>query len=180
VKLEQALEHVFAEEGGWSDHPADPGGKTNMGVTLRTLRRAVEKGVVAGPVQGESWAERLRRLSRRDAEKVYRVLYWQPARCEHLPEGLDLMAFDAAVNQGVRRAIKFYQKGAGTKADGIWGPKTEAAVQRADPDRLLRDTAVHRALHYSSLSKLAVFGKGWFRRLFRTYAAAIHAQREES
>lgn len=174
MQLEQALEHVFAEEGGWSDHPDDPGGKTNIGITLRTLKRAVNRGILRGPEPDESWEDRLRRLTRDEGAKVYRVLYWEEAWCHKLPAGLDLMAFDAAVNQGTGRAIRFYQKAAGTKADGLWGPNTRSAIARADPQQLILDTAVNRALHYSGLTKLAMFGKGWFRRLFRTYRAAIH------
>lgn len=172
MQLEQALEHVFAEEGGWSDHPDDPGGKTNMGITLRTLKRAVRQDIIADLGTEETWKDRLKTLTRAEATEIYRVLYWEAAACDQLPDGLDLLAFDAAVNQGVSRSIKFYQKAAGTKADGIWGPNTRRAIEVTATNRLILDMSVYRALHYSSLGKLAVFGKGWFRRLFRTFELA--------
>jgi lysozyme family protein len=179
MRLEQALEHVFHHEGGWADHPSDPGGKTNLGITIGTLRRALRDGILSKQTN-ETDAHRLRRLSRPDAERIYRAYYWDEVQASYLPDGVDLLVFDAAVNQGPARAMKFLQRAAGTAADGIYGPNTKAAVDRTPVRRLIRDVSVHRALHYSSLSKLTVFGKGWFRRLFEIHAAAILATQGET
>ncbi len=179
MKLEKALAHVFEMEGGWSDHPDDPGGATNLGITHGTLRRAMRKGHITKK-QGESVRQRLKRLTQREAKTIYRHMYWQPSHAPMLGDGLDLLVFDAAVNQGVTRSIRFLQKTLGVKVDGIWGPQTQQAALRAcssheRQQRVILDYAVYRGLHYSSLSKMSVFGKGWFRRLFKVYRAALEA-----
>lgn len=179
MKLEKALVHVLEMEGGWSDHPDDPGGATNLGITHGTLKRALDRKLLTkGPT--ESTRERLKRLTPREAKIVYRHLYWQPSHAPMLGEGLDLLVFDAAVNQGVTRSTRFLQKALGVKVDGVWGPQTQQAALRAcstheRQQQVMLDYAVHRGLHYSSLSKMSVFGKGWFRRLFKVYRAAIEA-----
>ncbi|MDZ7711717.1 MAG: glycosyl hydrolase 108 family protein [Rhodovibrio sp.] len=169
MHLEDAIPHIFDVEGTWSDHPDDPGGATMLGVTFATFKRAVDADLVDGP----KTRDRLRELTRKEAMRIYRALYWREAGCHRLPDGVDLVVFDAAVNQGVTRAVRFLQRAAGAKADGIFGPQTHQAAMNADRDRLLRDLTVYRGLHYTSLGKFGVFGKGWLRRLLDTYRLAV-------
>jgi lysozyme family protein len=159
-----ALAHVLLFEGGYSDHPLDPGGATNLGITLAELQiyrgRAVSKDDV-------------RALTRTEAAAIYEKNYWEQTCCGSLPSGLDLAAFDCAVNQGVRRAARFLQQAAGVTADGKIGPATLAAVNKASPEALLAEFMARRMLSYGLLRKLfKTFGLGWSRRLMATHTAA--------
>lgn len=169
MHLEDAIPHIFDVEGGWSDHPDDPGGATMLGITFKTFKRAVDADLVDGP----KTRARLRELTRKEALRIYRAFYWREAGCHRLPDGLDVLVFDAAVNQGVSRAVRFLQRAAGAKTDGIFGPRTHEAALDGDRDRIVRDASTYRALHYTSLGKFAVFGKGWIRRLLDTHRLAV-------
>lgn len=161
----KALDHVLIYEGGYVDHPLDPGGATNLGITHRVLSRFRGRGVSKAEV---------RLLSRSEAAEIYRKLYWSPCQCDILPNGLDLAVFDCAVNQGVSRAIRFLQKAARVRVDGVLGPITLAAVKRANSTYLLTEFMARRMNHYGSLRRLfQTFGLGWSRRLIATHAKAI-------
>lgn len=159
---------VLEHEGGFSDHPADPGGKTNLGVTQATLNHA--QHVVHG------LPARVADLDRDGALAVYEALYWRPIRGDELPLGLALIAFDAAVNQGVSDATRFLQLAVRTAADGIFGPATLAAVKRANPRATILEVGARRMHDYMLLDHLDdTFGLGWSRRLVQTLAAALAA-----
>lgn len=168
--------HAFVAEweGGFVDDPQDPGGATKWGVTIRTL---IAKGLDLNN-DGAINRQDIHDMTPGQAERIYWESYWQASGAPDLPEGLALVHYDSAVNQGPGRAARFLQKSVGAKVDGIIGPKTLAAVRgrwSADPDRVLREYCVNRALHYSSLSIFARFGRGWMRRLFAAHAAALAA-----
>lgn len=161
----QALKHVLHFEGGYSDHPSDPGGATNLGITKEVLERFRGHAVTK---------QEVRDLTHDEAARIYVAYYWAPCRCDELPEGIDLAVFDCAVNQGVGRAARFLQQAAGVTADGAIGPKTIAAVVAAKPQALLTEFMARRMESYGSLQKLfKVFGLGWSRRLMATHDAAI-------
>jgi lysozyme family protein len=163
--FESALAHVLRFEGGYSDHPSDPGGATNRGITKAVLESFRGRPVTKAEV---------RALARDEAADIYRRNYWFAAACDRLPDGLDLAVFDCAVNQGVGRAARYLQKAAGVTADGRVGPKTLAAVNTASPGELLSEFMALRMQGYGLLQKLfKVFGLGWSRRLMATYAAAL-------
>jgi lysozyme family protein len=160
-----ALTHVLIFEGGYSDNPADPGGATNRGITRAVLAswrgQAVNK-------------QDVRALTKAEAADIYRARYWNAARCDQLPGGLDLAVFDCAVNQGPARAARFLQQAAQVKADGKIGPQTLAAVAEAEPETLLAEFMARRMNAYGLLRQLfKVFGLGWSRRLMATHAAAL-------
>lgn len=160
-----ALDLVFAHEGGWSNHPADPGGATNMGITLATFQ---DWRRMRG--QGTATEAQLRAMSKSEAEDIYRTLYWEAARCDSLDSrAMRLMHFDAAVNQGVYRAITFLQMALGNvEVDGQFGPNTSAAEDKADQAALFTEYAARRMHHYGGLGTFGTFGLGWSRRLMRT------------
>ena len=163
--FDTALAHVLHYEGGYSDHPSDPGGATNRGITKAVLAayrgRAVSKDDV-------------RALTKTEAAAIYRSRYWDAARCDRLPSGLDIAVFDCAVNQGIGRATRFLQQAAQVTADGKIGPKTLAAIAAAKPDALLAEFMARRMNSYGLLRKLfEVFGLGWSRRLMATHAIAL-------
>jgi lysozyme family protein len=165
TNFDLALTHVLQFEGGYSDHPSDPGGATNLGIT-----KAVLETVRGRPVTKQE----VRALSKDEAAEIYRRFYWLAAACDQLPDGVDLAVFDCAVNQGVGRAARFLQQAAGVTADGAIGPKTLAAAKAAQPGELLVEFMARRMHSYGLLQKLfKVFGLGWSRRLMATHAAAL-------
>jgi len=124
--LEQSLEWLLEEEGGWSNHPADRGGATMYGVTQATYNAWRKKK--GRPQQS------VRLMTKEEAYELYDSEYWRAADCHRLPWPISYLVFDAAVNSGVRRGVRWMQAGIGTKADGVVGPNTIAKAQ-ADPDR---------------------------------------------
>lgn len=167
--FEAALAHVLREEGGLIDHPKDPGGRTNLGITQRKLDE------VRAARPGYALPGRVDDLLPEDAGTIYRLEYWLPIRGDDLPTGLALAVFDGAVNAGVGQSAKWLQRAVGVKADGVIGAQTIAAISRApDSNELLREFMARRAHHYMLLDSLDDdFGLGWARRLFRTYDAAL-------
>ena len=168
-----ALAAVRRWEGGLADQPSDPGGLTKWGISLRFLRAIGLDATGDGVVDGRD----IRALSEDQVARLYRTHFWMACRCDELPAGLDLAVFDCAVNQGPLRARRLLQASLGVKVDGRLGPQTLAAAHAATEgpglDAALREFMVRRALHYSSLGSLAVFGRGWFRRLFDIHARAL-------
>jgi lysozyme family protein len=118
------MAEIFAHEGGYVDHPKDPGGATNMGIMIGTLR-----DWRGGPVTKED----VRSLTKREAETIYRARYWNWVRGDDLRTGVDLVALDPAVNSGVRRGVQWLQRAVGVAADGKMGPLTLKAANDAMP-----------------------------------------------
>lgn len=159
-------DRVLAEEGGLVDHVRDPGGRTNLGVTQKTLNHA--RNVLP------TLPARVDHLTRADALSVYEALYWRPVRGDELPRGLAMIVFDAAINQGVGDAARFLQLAVGARPDGAIGPITLAAVQRANVREAIAEVAARRMHDYMLLDHLQdTFGLGWSRRLMRIYAHSL-------
>lgn len=160
-RLSTALKFTLRWEGGFVNHPDDPGGATNKGVTQAvydSYRRS--KGQ---PKQS------VRQISDDEVHDIYETRYWQAAKCPDLGVDLDTVQFDTAVNMGVGRAIKFMQKSTGCKPDGAWGPITAAAVANCDPGATLIAYCNTREAFYKGLvrrrPKMKVFMRGWMNRL---------------
>lgn len=163
--FQRCLAHVLIHEGGYSDHPSDPGGATNLGITRVVL---------------EEWRSRptskqdVRDLTREEAATIYAARYWAPVRGDDLPAGIDLAVFDCAVNQGVGRAVRFLQQSARVVVDGEIGPATLRAVTSANQELLLIEFMARRMNAYGLLAKsFKVFGLGWSRRLMAVHAEAL-------
>lgn len=158
------LDIVLESEGGFSDDSRDPGGPTNLGITLATFQRFVKpSGTVAD----------LKALSKDQAGACYRQQYWNAVRGDDLPRGLDLSVFDYAVNSGPGRAAKALQSLVGASVDGSIGPKTLAAVQSKDTATLVRQLCNSRLIFLETLPTWGHFGKGWAARVARVEAAAL-------
>jgi len=119
---------VLGHEGGLVDDPADKGGRTNLGVTQGTLTSA--RAVIPG------LPEKVDDLTRGQALAIYKALYWDKAKCDELPEPVDFLVFDAAINCGVGGAAKQLQRalvrlGANIRDDGAIGPLTMSAFWTA-------------------------------------------------
>ncbi|MFH5924978.1 glycoside hydrolase family 108 protein [Roseomonas xinghualingensis] len=163
-RFDACLDIVLAAEGGFVNHPADPGGATNMGITLRTLSEFREAEVTVEDVRG---------LTRAEAREIYRARYWTPMRCGDLPAGIDLMVFDFGVNAGPGRSIRLLQRSVGVATDGSVGPITLAAVRACRVADLIGRLAEGRLAHYRGLETLPTFGRGWTRRVDHARQAAL-------
>jgi lysozyme family protein len=153
---EEAIKHILKWEGGYVNHPADPGGRTNLGVTQRVWEEWTGKPATEEDMRG---------LTIEMVSPLYRKRYWDAVRGDDLPSGVDLCVFDCAVNAGVGRASRFLQQAVGVVADGAIGPKTLEAVTKMSADEIIEKFCDLRESHYKSLNTFATFGKGWMRRL---------------
>ena len=154
MSFERAVEVILDLEGGYSDDPHDPGGRTKFGIS-----QAAYPDMDIANLTGEQ------------AITLYRRDYWDACKCSLLPWPWQLYVFDGAVNQGVKTAIRIMQRVLGVKDDGVVGPVTLAAVERADKDRALR-YMVARLMRYERLSGWDHYGAGWAYRLFRVVSEA--------
>lgn len=161
------LSQVLKHEGGYADHPADPGGATNMGITRKTLARW--RGIA--PWWDLPKAD-VKALARSEAAAIYKALYWNRCRAGSLPAGLDLALFDFAVNSGPVRAIKTLQTLLGVVADGFVGPVTLGAVAKRAPRPLVEALCDARLGFLKRLGTFSTFGRGWTRRVAEIRAAA--------
>lgn len=156
---------VLQHEGGYVDHPKDPGGATNYGITLATLRAYRGKPTTK---------EDVRSLSPDMAKQIYKHQYWDTVKGDDLPAGLDYAVFDFCVNSGPDRAVRDLQKVLGTVAvDGVMGFNTIAACENyGGLQTLIRDYCQHRLSFMKSLKTWSTFGKGWERRVNEVRANA--------
>lgn len=123
TRLAICLAFVAKWEGGWSDHAADKGGKTKFGITETTWDAyAYRHGIVAS----------VRDITIEQAHQVYEEGYWAPSHACDCAPGLDLAVLDFAIHSGVHRAVTYLQVLLGVTSDGVWGPRTAAALARAD------------------------------------------------
>jgi lysozyme family protein len=159
----EALQAVLHHEGGFVNHPADPGGMTNLGVTKK-----VWEEWVGHPVD----EKQMRELKPADVATMYKAKYWDKIKGDDLPTGVDYAVFDAAVNSGPGRAAKWLQACVGVEPDGGIGPKTLAAVASFDPKDLVEDYAKRRLSFLMDLPHWGTFGKGWGRRVAEVQTVA--------
>jgi lysozyme family protein len=154
--FERVMREIFHHEGGYVDHPADPGGATNRGVTFAVLQSWRGKPITKQDVKD---------LTEEEAMDIYRMNYWRPTKCDQLPAGVDLVMMDGSVNSGIGRAPKWIQLAVGVEPDGKIGPMTIAAINNADPIKVI-DTALDARLNFlQRLKHWETFGKGWKRRV---------------
>lgn len=147
---------VLASEGGYVDHPSDPGGATNLGITHKTLAAWRGKPVTKQDV---------RNLTRDEALQIYKAQYWDAVRGDQLPAGLDYAVFDYAVNSGPARAVKDLQRVLGVGVDGIVGAQTLAAANARSASDLINALCDRRLEFVRGLSTYATFGRGWESRI---------------
>jgi lysozyme family protein len=155
--FELSLKKVIEHEGGYVNHPSDPGGMTNLGVTKR-----VWEEWVGHPVDEKE----MRSLTVDRVAPLYKRRYWDAIHGDQLPTGLDYCMFDTAINSGVGRASKFIQEMVGVAADGAIGNKTLLAVGQFKDVKMLIDEYCDKRLDFlQKLKTWPVFGKGWGRRV---------------
>lgn len=153
---DRAFALVLKHEGGWVDHPADPGGATNLGVTIRTLSDWLGQPATKAEVKA---------LTREKVAPIYRRNYWDRVAGDDLPAGVDYAVFDWAVNSGPKRAIIGLQRVVGVADDGRLGPITLTAVRGMDPTAIVNRLNDDRLTFLRQLSTWPTFGKGWSNRV---------------
>ena len=162
--FDNALAAVLHHEGGFVNHPSDPGGMTNLGCTKTTWEEWV------GHPVGE---KTMRALTPSDVAPLYKRKYWDKIKGDELPNGIDYAVFDAAINSGPGRAVKWLQGCVGADMDGALGPKTLALVAAADQKQLVEDYAKRRLSFLTDLPTWSTFGKGWGRRVSEVEKTAL-------
>ena len=164
VNYDKCLETILHHEGGYVNHPKDPGGETNLGVTKRVYEE-------------HGGTKDMKDLTVEDVAPIYKKGYWDKMKGDDLPGGLDLCVFDFGVNAGPGRAAKFLQQMIGTTVDGGIGPNTLAKLEE-----YIRENGEHESVkkyqemrqkYYEGLSTFSTFGKGWTRRVEETTKLAL-------
>jgi len=148
MNFDQAFTRLIGHEGGYVNHPSDPGGETNFGVTKRSYP-----------------AEDIRGMTLERARAIYLRDFWQKAGCDYVPASARFDLFDMAVNSGVKPAIMAMQRAIGATPDGVIGPKTLMLLDHTDPLRFRMRFNGYRLQLMSSLSTWPVFGRGWANRI---------------
>jgi len=152
TNFELCLSHLLQHEGGYVNHPQDPGGRTNLGVTQAVWEDWIDRSVSE---------DEMKALTPAKVAPLYRELYWDRIKADSLASGLDYCVFDAAVNSGVNRAVKWLQTIANVPADGIVGAETLKAAKTASIEKY----CAHRMEFLKGRSNWPTFGKGWERRV---------------
>lgn len=166
--FDRCFAEILKHEGGYVNHPKDPGGRTNLGVTQR-----VYEEWIGHPVSEQI----MRSLTPQHVRALYKANYWDAVKGDDLPAGVDLCVFDFAVNAGVNRASRYLQLMTGAIVDGKIGPNTLRQLQQyvrahslphaVDRYQDLRDA------YYRKLKTFPTFGRGWLRRVADVRRAAL-------
>lgn len=137
--FKNCLPHTLRWEGEkFTNDPRDPGGPTKWGVTQATLSLFLGRKASVREVAN---------LSLETASEIYRKKYWDVIDGDHLPRGVDMLAFDIAVNMGPGRANPWV-----------------AASQHLKPREQVEYLDGRRRSFWKSLKTWAFYGKGWSRR----------------
>lgn len=145
---EKCLAHTKISEGGYVNDPIDPGGETNHGISKRAYPHL-----------------NIKSLTWKQAAAIYKRDYWDAVSGDKLPDGLDLVAFDAAVNSGVSRGAKWLQMALGVNPDGRIGPVTIKAAIDCNKDAVIRDACEYRLAFMRGLKTWYRYKNGWTRRV---------------
>jgi lysozyme family protein len=154
----KCLAQVLKYEGGYVDHPKDPGGPTNKGITQEVYDEWREKNNLSD--------QSVRNITNEEVGSIYRQEYWDRIRGDDLPSGVDFAVFDYAVNSGVYRAAKTLQAVVGVPQDGVIGPATIKAINaKRDNKSIALDVTDRRLAFMKGLAIWPTFGKGWSARI---------------
>ncbi len=160
----RAFALTLKHEGGYVDHPDDPGGATNLGVTIGTL---------SGWLGRRATKQEVRALTPEKVAPIYRKGFWDVIRGDDLPVGVDYCVYDFAVNSGPRRGAQALQRAVGVADDGKIGPVTLAAVKAKPADQIVQRICTDRLTFLRRLKTWKTFGKGWQRRVDGVWKEAL-------
>jgi lysozyme family protein len=148
MTFDDAFAALIGHEGGYANHPNDPGGETKYGISKRSYP-----------------GEDIRNLTLTRAKEIYRRDFWGPAGCDVLPDEIRFDVFDMAVNSGVRQSVKTLQKAVYADVDGILGPRTLMAANNMQPHQVVARFNGVRLAFMASLGNWPTFSKGWALRI---------------
>jgi lysozyme family protein len=161
----EALRRLLQHEGGYSNHPSDPGGPTKFGITIHDYRRYINARAGAADV---------RAMTLEQARSIYRDNYWAALNCDALPAGVDYAVFDYGVNSGIGRSGKVLRRLVGLPAHThAVTVEVIAAVSQRDSRAIIGAICDERLRFLRSLKTWQVFGNGWSRRVREVRAAAL-------
>jgi lysozyme family protein len=163
--FKNALERVLASEGGFVNHPKDPGGPTNRGITIATFSAFKHRACTV---------DELKAISESDVAAIYRLQYWNTVKGDDLPSGLDYAMFDYAVNSGPGRAVKDLQRVIGALPDGVMGAMTLQAIKARDASQIIAALCDRRLAFLKTLKTWSTFGKGWGARVEAVRTASLN------
>ncbi len=152
MNFDDAFDMLLGHEGGYSNHPNDPGSETMWGITAKVAR-------------ADGYAGDMKALPRDRSKSIYRRKYWDAVKVEELPEAMRYSVFDAAVNSGPSQAVQWLQEALDVGVDGKIGPITISAAKKADAVRAAILINALRLDFMTSLPTWGAFGKGWARRI---------------
>ena len=158
--FQDALKRVLQHEGGYVDHPSDPGGETNYGITKAVARNYGYSGS-------------MRNIPADVVEKIYKNQYWDAMSCDNFPFAVAFQLFDAAVNHGLLNARKIIQRAVGVKDDGVIGSISLAAIRKMPQCLFIYTFHAERIQFYTKISTFNTFGKGWMNRMVDNLRYAV-------
>jgi lysozyme family protein len=162
---DEALRRLLVHEGGYTNHPSDPGGPTNFGITIADYRKYVKPGATAADV---------RAMSVDEARAIYRKRYWDAQRCDELPAGVDYSIFDYGVNSGIGRSGKVLHRVVGLPDNtSVVTDEVLRAVAKRDPKAVIVAINEERLAFLKRLKTWPVFGKGWGARVTAVRAVSL-------
>lgn len=166
--FEMVKPYLLAHEGGYVDHPHDPGGATNFGITIGTLSNW----------RGRKVSKReVKELTREEAMQIYKAQYWDTIRADELPMGVDYCCYDYSVNSGPSRSARELQRVVGASVDGVVGLETLSRVRDCGktPSEIVNEICDNRLAFMMRLRTWKYFGEGWSRRVadVRSKAGAL-------
>lgn len=147
ITFDQSFDRLMGHEGGYVNHPQDPGGETNWGISKRQYP-----------------AVNIKELTRDGAKAIYERDYWEPCG-QHLDPAVNFQVFDASVNHGVSTAIRMLQRAVGTADDGHWGPVSQAIYAKMGVHDVLLRFLAERLDFFTKISTFQTFGRGWCARV---------------
>jgi len=165
ANYQPSLAAVLKHEGGYVNHPKDPGGETNKGVTKAVYDEFRDRNKLP--------RRSVKYIADDEVQAIYRKQYWDVVKGDDLPSGVDYCVFDFAVNSGPNRAAKYLQMALGVTPDGQVGPATLAAAKQADPKITINAICNDRMNFLRNLSTFDTFGKGWTSRVSGVRAMAL-------
>lgn len=158
------LDWVLEREGGYVDNPRDPGGVTNMGITIETLSRYLGR---------QATVVDMHVMTRQLAGEIYYHDYWHANRCDEMPPGVNLIMLDCVVMSSPVTVRKWLQAAVLVPQDGVLGPKTMEALAHCRPGLVVQSMTAYRLQHYQSLPTWDTFGRGWTARIDATHDRAL-------
>lgn len=163
--FDKALGYVLISEGGNSDDPRDPGGRTSRGITQREYNAWASNNGKTDV--GDVWY-----APDNDIREIYMEQYWNPY-CPKMPDGFDYLFFDMSVNCGRTGAVRQLQKALGVEVDGMYGQVTHAALLNQANIGLVKRLSDVRRDYYKSLRNFNTYGRGWLNRVAYAESNAI-------